>query len=405
MAKPLHILAAGLIWPPETFIERLLRGLLARGFQITVASIKRPAADWFNMPGFHWLPVYSWEGHFVVRIFRLGWWVLKAWLGSRGDMQKIAVQINAIPNHTQRTRLWYRLLPFLGKGWDVIYFPWNSAAIDHLPLFDLGMPVVISCRGSQINIGPHDPERVDLADGLRQTFARATAVHCVSQNILQEAMKFGLDPQKTHLIHPAVDINFFQPRMESRPSRSTFHVLTTGSLIWRKGLDYALIAIRKLADQGIPVRFEIIGSGPDESQIHFTIHDLGLQEHVHLSGKLSQEQIKEKLQRIDVFLLSSLSEGISNAVLEAMSCGIPVVTTDCGGVREAVTDGVEGFVVPLRDPAAIASALQSLWQSPSLCEQMGRAGGKKIERNFNLDGQIQQWVDLYQELQKTGGLQ
>lgn len=405
MARPFHILVAGLIWPPETFIERLLRGLLGKGFEITVASIKRPAADWFNMPGFHWLPVYSWEDHFAARMIRLAWWFLKAWFQAGSDMRKIAAQVNGISSRTQRMRLWYRLLPFLGGGPNVIYFPWNSAAIDHLPLFDLGVPVVISCRGSQINIGPYDPDRADLADGLKQTFARATAVHCVSQNILQEAMKFGLDPQKTHLIHPAVDINFFQPRMDLGPPRSTFHVVTTGSLIWRKGLDYALAAIRKMVDLGAPVQFDIIGSGPDESQIRFTIHDLGLQDHVHMMGKLSQEQIKEKLQQADVFLLSSLSEGISNAVLEAMSCGLPVVITDCGGMREAVTDGVEGFVVPLRDPVAIASALQSLWQSPGLCEQMGTAGRKKIERNFNLEQQIQQWMSLYQELRMAGDLQ
>jgi colanic acid/amylovoran biosynthesis glycosyltransferase len=403
MARPPHILVVGLIWPPETFIEHLLRGLLGKGFQVTVASIKRPAVDWFNIPGFHWLPVYSWEDHFVARVLRLGWWFLKASL-SRNDMWKVAAQINVLSSRTQRTHLWYRLLPFLGKGWDVIYFPWNSAAIDHLPLFDLGMPVVISCRGSQVNVGPYDPDRVDLVDGLKQTFVRASTVHCVSQNILQAAMQFGLDPQKTHIIHPAVDTQFFQPLSEARPARSTFHVLTTGSLIWRKGLDYALVAIRKMVDLGIPVQFDIIGSGPDESQIHFTIHDLGLQDHVHLSGKLAQEQIKEKLQSADVFLLSSLSEGISNAVLEAMSCGIPVVTTDCGGMREAITDGLEGLVVPLRNPGAITSALQFLWQNKKLREQMGMTGRKRIERDFNIEGQIQQWVNLYQELQATGNL-
>jgi colanic acid/amylovoran biosynthesis glycosyltransferase len=399
MARPVHILVVGLIWPPETFIERLLRGLLGRGFQITVASIKRPALDWFNIPGFYWLPVFSWEDHFIVRMIRLSGWFLKVQLGSRKNMHKIAPQIKAISGRTQRTRLWYRLLPFLAGQWDLIYFPWNSAAIDYLPLFDLDMPVVISCRGSQVNIGPYDPDRADLADGLKQTFARATAVHCVSQNILQEAMQFGLDPQKTHIIHPAVDTHFFQPPSEAQITPSTFHVLTTGSLIWRKGLDDALVAIRKMVDLGIPVRFDIIGSGPHESQLRFTIHDLGLQNHVQLSGKLSQEQIKEKLHSTNVFLLSSLSEGISNAVLEAMSCGLPVVTTDCGGMREAVTDGVEGFVVPLRDPAAMASALQSLWQNPDLRIQMGMAGRRKVINDFNIEQQIQQWVELYRELE------
>src|SRR5690606_8816581 len=87
----------------------------------------------------------------------------------------------------RRLRLWNRWLTYAGRRWDVIYFPWNSAAISHLPLFELGMPVVLSCRGSQVSIAPHNPRRPELADGLRTTFQQAAALHCVSEAICEEA--------------------------------------------------------------------------------------------------------------------------------------------------------------------------------------------------------------------------
>ena len=104
--------------------------------------------------------------------------------------------------------------------------------------------------------------------------------------------------------------------------------------------------------------------------------------------------IKNHLQQADLFLFASLSEGISNAVLEAMACGLPIVTTDCGGMREAVTDGQEGFLTPPRDKSAMAQAVKRIWNSPELKSQMGQAARQRIISSFTLDRQAQDFVAL-----------
>ena len=114
---------------------------------------------------------------------------------------------------------------------------------------------------------------------------------------------------------------------------------------------------------------------------------------VRLQGE--SEQVRDTLQQSDVFMLASVSEGICNAVLEAMACGLPVVTTDCGGMREAVSDCVEGFVVPIRDSQAMALALQNLAEDSSLQKRMGHAGRQRILQEFTLERQVQQFVALY----------
>ncbi len=120
-----------------------------------------------------------------------------------------------------RLRILNRVLPFVGVPCDVIYFPWNSAAIDHLPLFDMGKPVVISCRGSQVNVAPHDPRR-SIREGLPVTFRKASLVHCVSRAIQNEAARYGLTPEKARVIRTGVDPSFFSPRRNAnRPIDST----------------------------------------------------------------------------------------------------------------------------------------------------------------------------------------
>jgi len=154
------------------------------------------------------------------------------------------------------------------------------------------------------------------------------------------------------------------------------------------------------------VRLHLVGSEPDYhwgergelARLHYAIDDLGLSGLILLHGELTLPQVAALLEQADVFVQSSLSEGLPNVVLEAMASGLPVVATDAGATRDAVTDGVEGFVVPLRDPSAIAAALRNLWLDPGLRERMGRAGRARVEREFSREREADAHVRLCREL-------
>jgi glycosyltransferase involved in cell wall biosynthesis len=399
--EKLRILFVGMSWPPVTFLGRLVKGLADAGEEVTVACSKRPGIEWISHPEIRWLKTPAWNGFIPFRVVSLGWRFLMAFIFARQDLQTFSPYISTYKKFRRRIYAWNLLLPYAGKRWDLIYFPWNSSAIAHLPLFELGSPVVISCRGSQINIAPHNPTRSKIRKLLSVTFQRAKVVHCVSEAIKMEAARQGLDPAKSWIIRPAVDPEFFCPG-DVEVNKQVFRVITVGSLNWVKGYEYALLAVRKLADAGIPIRLEIIGKGPELARVLYTIDDLGLKDHVILSGRLRPEEIKERLQQADAFVLSSLSEGISNAALEAMACEKPIVTTNCGGMQEAVEDGVEGFVVSIRDSEGMANALQTLWQEPKLRRQMGVSARKRIIRDFNLENQIEQFRELYHSATKLG---
>ena len=171
-------------------------------------------------------------------------------------------------------------------------------------------------------------------------------------------------------------------------------LVTVGSLIWKKGYEPLLQSLRSLVDRGVQARLRIVGDGAERQRVLYTIRDLGLQSEVDLVGRLEDGRVREELQQADVFVLSSLSEGISNAALEAMACGLPVVSTQVGGMAEAIEDGVEGFLVPPWDPDALTKAMSRLDEEYELRGRMGTAARNRVLAQFSIHQQIESWRDL-----------
>jgi colanic acid/amylovoran biosynthesis glycosyltransferase len=398
-----HILILEVKWPPETFIMRKIEGLIQQGYHVSVAYSATKRAKSPKTKGLTLIRIPRWDHPITLRI----WQFLSAFFyvitsTPRGFEKFLSVWHKSNGKDLKiRFNVLLKSLVLLGLKPDIVHFEWNSAAIAHQYLLPLwGCANVISCRGSQIYIDPHLPDQEAYIRGLQASFAKADAVHCVSDAIKDEAAQYGLSTETTVVIHPAVDPQIFSQKLQEKSSSELFHIVSVGNLLWMKGLEYALIAIKTLIAKGVSVSYKIIGSGEAYQHLLYTIYDLGIENAVQLMGRLSPTQVQAELQKADAFLLSSLSEGLSNAALEAMSCGLPVVSTDCGGMVEAITDGVEGFLVPVRDPDAMATALYKLTIDPGLRIEMGKRGRNRVIENFNLADQINAFAALYQSVLK-----
>src|SRR5690606_32303269 len=117
-----------------------------------------------------------------------------------------------------------------------------------------------------------------------------------------------------------------RPQQKRAPRRAV-QVLAVGSLLWGKDYEQAILAVRNAVDLGADVELAIVGEGPDRQHLEFTVADLGLGDRVRLLGRLPSSDVAALLGQADIFLHTSSSEGISNAVLEAMASGVPVVTS------------------------------------------------------------------------------
>jgi colanic acid/amylovoran biosynthesis glycosyltransferase len=371
-----RLLVVGVQWPLETFLENLLRGLAAAGWTVTIASRQPFGAEARPLRR---LPLPE-EGALglLPHLPRM----------AAALLRKPGLAKRAVAGRPNKLRQLQLVLPLLAGDFDIFYFPWTGAALDYLPLFDLGVPTLLSCRGSHVQVSPHNPRRPELRDKLPTLFTAATAVHTVSWQMLYAAENFELDRNKAKVIHPAVDPDFFSPPSATDEGPRPLRLLGAGSLIWRKGFEYAIRALAKLRDRKIDAQLELVGEGPDRQRLLFAIDDLGLADRVVLAGKKKPAELREKLRQADIFLLTSLSEGVSNAALEAMACGLPVIASDCGGMSEAISNGRDGFLVPPYDPAAIADAVERLAWDPDRRRRLGAAGRERIETDFRLADQI-----------------
>ncbi len=394
-----HILVVGGKWPPETFIARRLVGLAAAGFRVTLA-VKRSRVK-AELPGVRIKSLPAPERAPFTSIFQLARHTVSGLVMSP---RRVARMWRALSSHKGRRWLWklMEILPFVAERPDCLHFEWNFAAADYIELFDvMDCPAVVSCRGTQVLVAPHDPRRAREASLIGLSFEKAAAIHCVSEAVARKAVELGAPREKIRTFRPAVDTVRFSPGPRSADSREAgFRILMTCTLSWVKGYEYALSALRILRDSGVDARLVIAGGADkiNRQRLLYTIEDLGIHEWVRLPGPLSPDQVIAELRSADAYLLSSVSEGISNSVLEAMSCGVAVVSTKCPGMEEVITDGVDGFLAPQREPKAMAACLARLAQSRELRETVGRAARRRMVEAFDHDRLVAQWSGLYREL-------
>jgi colanic acid/amylovoran biosynthesis glycosyltransferase len=256
-----------------------------------------------------------------------------------------------------------------------------------------------SFRGYDLNyVGLDDPRYYDAV------WESLDAAHFLGADLHQRAMRRGLPSSIPFaLIPPSIDTDFFSPchgnetRNEARNPRE-LRLLSVGRLEWKKGYEYALMTVRHLLDRGIRVRYRIVGAGEYGGAVHFAIRQLGLKTAVEVMGALSPARVRTEMSATDVFLHAAVSEGFCNAVLEAQSMELPVVSSDADGLAENLVHGVTGFVVPRRDPEAMADAVETLAREPELRRRMGRAGRARVVERFQLPDQIGRFQQFYADL-------
>ena len=154
-------------------------------------------------------------------------------------------------------------------------------------------------------------------------------------------------------------------------------------------------AFAMIAASAPQAQLVLVGSGPLESELRAQAARAGVAERVHFLGE--RHDMQALLPLFDAFALASRTEGMSNALLEAMACGLPTVATAVGGNPEVVEDGVTGHLVPPCQPDALAFALHSLVNEPHRARALGLMGRARVERQFSLRALIEGFDALYAE--------
>ena len=228
------------------------------------------------------------------------------------------------------------------------------------------------------------------------------AVFAVSEQVSQYCTRVdGIAPQRVRTIYSGLDLARWPLRVASQTPERLVRVVTVGNIRHVKGHDVLIRAAATVLQQCPDVSFKIVGEVLEEKYfegLRSLASELQLTDRFTFAG--GSAAIGEHLAESDIFVLPSRSEGFSNAIIEAMAAGLPVIATDVGGNREAVAPGVNGFLVPSDDPAALASALKTLVAEPELRMGMGTAGRQIAENRFSDEVMMRNTVAVYDQLMR-----
>jgi glycosyltransferase involved in cell wall biosynthesis len=229
-----------------------------------------------------------------------------------------------------------------------------------------------------------------LIDGLSLRRAhRVIAVSEAGRAHLEAVAK--VNPLRLELVHNGVDLARFHPRRAASADRPTIGMVAQLTAV--KGWHDFLAATRWLAAREPRLRALVVGAGPLLDELRRGATTAGLRDVVEFRGQV--EDVRPVLAEMDVFLFTSHREGLSMAVLEAMSCGLPVVATEIGGIREQVLEGVNGFVRDAGDVDGLAAAAWKLLADRKLRSDFGHAARTWVERNFSEEQMVEGYARVY----------
>jgi glycosyltransferase involved in cell wall biosynthesis len=253
----------------------------------------------------------------------------------------------------------------------------------------LRRPVVISENSSEW------PRRLITPAALRRAklaFRRAALV-CPVNGRLQKAIESYGVRARFRVVPNTVDTRLFHPPSEPR-ARVPARLVNVAMHVEVKALDVLLRAFASVAASRPALTLELVGEGPLTAELQRLAAELGVGGRVRFAGTASPESIAEVLRKADLFVLSSLSENMPLAVIEALCCGLPVAGTDVGGVPEAV--GGDGVLAPPADPGALAAAIQTVLDERERFDdrEIARRAGERF--SFRAVGRA--WDEIYKSL-------
>jgi glycosyltransferase involved in cell wall biosynthesis len=274
-------------------------------------------------------------------------------------------------------------------------------------------PRAVAMAATALSIAAPEPRpplvasrRIEFAVG-RNSFSRwkYSQVDCflaISRAVRDRLVADRIPSSKVRIVHEGVDVERIAGLAHGSlhaalflPTHSPI-VGTIGALVAQKDHHTLIEAAAAVVKQVSDVRFVILGEGELRPQLEKQIKHLHLERHVFLAG--FRADVLELLKDVDVFALSSTHEGMCTSLLDAMAAEKPAVATAVGGVPEVVDDVESGFLVPPRDPRALAARIVQLLKDQSLRRRMGRAGLDRVRRLFTVERMVQETAAAYESV-------
>jgi len=241
-------------------------------------------------------------------------------------------------------------------------------------------------------------DRAALKDKIR----RADFIICISTFHRDFFKQNGARDEQLHIAYCGIDPSLFSPKVKHWEPGRPFQILSSGRLVEKKGFEYLIDACKLLADRGEQFQCVIAGSGPLEHDLRGRINTLGLADHVKMTGQpLKQEKIPEFMHSGDIYCLPCVwakdndVDGLPQMLMEAMACGLPVISTRLVGIPDLVIDGKTGLLVEPRNAEQLAEAIVSLKSDSEQAARLAEAGREWVVEKFDISKSLEPLLDQF----------
>ncbi|GEM_PF-3254933 len=256
------------------------------------------------------------------------------------------------------------------------------------------VPLIVHIHGQDV----YDTARRSPLNrlALKHVLARCNIIIVDSDAAKRETLKYCQSVEKIKVI-PSGYMPAIRKNMHSKRDPNCIVLVTTAFLIPRKGHAFVLRAIEKLRSQ-YPIKYIIIGYGPEEARLRALTKELSLEEVVHFAGGLDHEKVFDIMSQADIFVLPSWNEALGIAYLEALSLEIPFIGCKGEGCEEILKFGRCGLLVQPRDVDSLESAIRYLCENKDIRQEMGSMGAKIVAEHFGWERHAKKLVKVYEML-------
>ena len=299
-----------------------------------------------------------------------------------------------------------KLFKSIEEKFDIVHY--------HTPLpppLETSLPVVTTVHTPMLE-DTRQMELVNLQSALAKVMGRLVSyplelkllnrsdmITAVSNSVAEELQEYGVNLGACRVMGNGVDERRFIPAERERDHDL---VLFVGRLSYRKGLFDLVEAARKVIDAHPRTRFIIVGKGDLRKMVLRKAEKLGLKDSFSLPGHVDDRTLIELYQKASVFSLPSHYEGLPTVLLEAMSCGSPVVATAVSGNLDVISNNENGILVPARSPERLAGGISMLLDDDSMRNRLGKNARRTIEERYTWDAIVENFLGCYRSLLGIG---
>jgi colanic acid/amylovoran biosynthesis glycosyltransferase len=302
----------------------------------------------------------------------------------------------------------YGVAPFLGHDpYDIVHCQFGPNGNKAIFLKEIGAisgKLITTFRGYDMH---ERPNRFGKST-YERLFEEGDLFLVVSQWGKSRLIELGCEEKKILVLHSGIDCGRFAFAIRQPHVNGQIRLVTIARLIEVKGVQYSILAVAKLAKLNLSIKYSIIGDGPLREELQKLVYRLNVGNVIEFLGEKQQHEVIEILNNAHILLASSITDkdgrqdALPNVLKEAMASGLPVISTQYSGIAELVENGVSGFLVPEKDVDSLAEKLSYLLRHPELWPDLGRAGRKRVEEQYDIERLNDQLVIIYQRLLNHG---